>query len=1152
MKKKLIEGISLDREKVRKIWMTMRLIVFLFFVSLIHVSASVYSQKTKLNIKLENASLQEVFRTIQQQSEFDFFYKNEQIPADARVSIQCKDEAIEAILTKVLNGTGLTYHLLDKDIVISTKVDARNENLMLQQKSVSGKVTDSSGAPLPGVSVVVKATTNGTITDGNGSYSISNVPENAVLQFSFVGMKAQEVTVGVKTAINVTLEDETIGIEEVVAIGYGTQKKETLSGAVASIKSKEILTTRSTSLVSNLQGKIPGVQIRQRSGEPGMFNSLVSIRGFGAPLVVIDGVARDGMSDFERLNPEDIESISILKDASAAIYGMNADNGVIIVITKSGAKGKTKFSYSAFTGVKEPTGMETTVDAYTYRVMRNEMEKNIGNAPAFSADVLEKWKTGTEPGYQNFDWLDLTLKNYATQQQHNFSLSGGTEKINFYSSFGYTEDNGLLKSNIQEYRKYNFRNTITAQINKDLTAKITVSGKYDNNKSPQGSYFWLFKPIMTSDRGYGPFTVNNPTHITRVPPENNNAYALMTEEISGYDKWSNIQYQSTVELTYKVPFVNGLSLGVLGAYDGNINDASNLQRGYYMYDYNTDAEFAPRLNTYANSNSIFSRRDLQLQATYKNTFNKVHNIGATFVYEMRDTKNNYLFAKRQYDDVYTHDIIDQGSLTNAVNAGNRSTSAFLSYLGRFNYDYKSKYLLEVAFRYDGSYRYAPEKRWAFFPSISGGWRISEESFIKDNFPAISNLKLRGSYGKMGFDQGNPFEYYAGYRFGGIDRGYVFNNGVLTMGMYPPGVINDNLTWGTSRTQNVGLDIDAWKGKIGASFDVFQKNRDGLLGNRVQSVPNTFGASFPQENINSDLVRGVELVVSHKNTINGFTYGVSLNATYSRRYLVHTERAPYVSTWEAWKDPWGSERYQGREWGYDINGRYTSMQEYETAPLLGGGSGNSRMLPGSFKVVDVNGDGVINGNDQLPMFWAGQYQGYAGNPPLQFGANLNASWKNFDFNMLLQGSALFTIFTKVDDIWGYGRYPVLLDKFLDRWHTEDPTANPYNPATKWVEGRYPALRSNYSGTTDNLSTSEWRHDAKYLRIKSLEIGYTLPKSLTSRMKAESLRIYMNGFNLHTFTSKNLKNLDPEREEGDYAADLTYPLMRSFNLGINVNF
>lgn len=1133
----------------------MKLTVFFILFSVMGMWASeTYSQTTRLSLNMAEASLEQVLKKIEDQSEFRFFYSGK-IDVDQKVSATYDKKQIREILDEVLEGTGIRFEVMGRQIILTPGVLNTTSEETQQQRRVTGTVNGVSGEPLPGVTIVVKGTVQGTITDANGNFSMSDVPSGAVLVVTFVGMKSQEIPVGNQQVINVILEEETIGIEEVVAVGYGTQKKETLSGAIASIRSKEILTTKTTSLASNLQGKIPGVQIRQQTGEPGAFNSLVSIRGFGSPLVVIDGVARDGMSDFERLNPEDVESISILKDASAAIYGMNADNGVIIVTTKKGEKGKTKFNYSAFYGVKQATGLETTVDAYTYRVMKNEMEKNIGNPIMFSDDVLAKWKAGTEPGYQSYDWLDLTLKKFTNQQQHTLSLSGGTERISYYTSLAFTEDNGLLKSNIQQYRKYNFRNSLTAQLSKDLTAKITVAGKLDNNKSPQGSYFWAFKPMMTVDRGVGPFTINNPNHLTAPPPEQNNPVALTYEEYSGYDKWSNLQYQSTIELTYNAPFIKGLSVGILGAYDGNINNSSNLALGWYRYDYMTDALLGTgqnRLTTYQNSISYFTRMVFQAQVTYKNTFNKVHNIGATLVNEAKAIENHYLLGKRQFDDVYTHDIIDQGSQTNQLTQGNRSYQRYLAYLGRFNYDFKGKYLFEAAFRYDGSYRYIPTRRWAFFPSLSAGWRASEETFIKENLPAISNLKLRGSYGWMGADQGNAFEYIAGYKMSAIDGGYVFNDNTLTLGMVPIGITNDNLTWIKTRTANIGADLELWKGKLGVTMDVFQKNRDGLLGTRVQSVPNTFGSSFPQENINSDLVRGIELVLSHKGQINEVNYGVSVNATYSRKYLVYTERAPYASTMEKWKDAWGSERYLGREWIYEYDGIYTNLTEYETAPLLGGSSGNSRMLPGSTKVTDVNGDGIINGNDQLPNAWAGQYQGYAGNPPLQFGANLNASWKSFDVNMLLQGASLFTIFTKVDDVWGYGRYPVLLEKYLDRWKTEDPNANPYDPATKWVEGRFPALRTNVSGTTDGLTTDQWRHDATYLRIKSLEIGYTLPKTVNDLLKTENIRIYLNGFNLFTFTKQDLKNIDPEKEEGAYTADLTYPLMRSFNFGINVNF
>lgn len=1020
-----------------------------------------------------------------------------------------------------------------------------------QTKSVRGIVVDTSGEPLIGVNVLEVGTTNGTVTGFDGDFVLT-VNENAKLNITYVGFKPVELSVANKTDFKVTLETDTELLDEVVVVGYGVQKKETLTGSVAQIKSEDILTTKSTSLASSLQGKVPGIQIRQQTAEPGSYNSLVSIRGFGSPLVVIDGVARDGMSDFERLSPDDVESISVLKDASAAIYGMNADNGVIIVTTKKGKEGKTKFTYNGFFGIKSPTSMRESVDAYTYRYMKNEMDRNTGVNPSFSDEELAKWQAGTEPGYQDHDWLDLMLKNVTTQQQHSVSASGGSEKMKYYISLGYMEDNGLLKSNIQQYKKYNARVNMTAQLTKNLTADFTFSGKYDNNTSPRIGYIWLFKPIITADRGIGPTTLANSEHYSNLPHSSNNPMAMMYEDVDGYQKWNNTQYQTTLSLTYNFPWVKGLQAKVLGAYDGNVNVSSVLQKGYYLYDYKTDASAVnPVLSNYSTTQTLYARKDFQAQLNYNNSFGD-HTVGATMVWEAKKINQDIISGKRQYDEIYTNDILDQGSLTNLTNGGKRVEEAFLSLLGRFNYDYKSKYLLEFAFRYDGSYKYAPGKRWAFFPSLSAGWRLSEEKFIKDNFSSISNLKLRASYGWMGADAGNPFQFYSGYTLSGVDGGYVFNDGLLTSGLVAPGVINNNLSWIKTRTANIGLDLDLWNGLLSTSIDIFQKNRDGLLAYRNASVPNTFGASFPQENLNSDLVRGIELVVSHRNKINDFSYGISANMVYSRKKLLHTERAPYRSSMEAWKDAWGSDRYQGREWGYEYDGQYTDITEYQTAPLLGGTSGNSKCLPGSYKIIDANGDGVINGNDQLPIFWAGQYQGYATNPPLQYGLTLDGAWKGFDLNVLLQGSALFTVFTKVDDVWGYGRNPTLWEKYMDRWHTADPKADPYDPNTEWIAGKWPALRTNTSGTTDNLVTDMWRLNASYLRIKSVELGYTLPKSFTSKWGIEGIRVYVNAFNLFTFCGEDVKDMDPEREEGAYAADLTYPLMRSFNFGLNINF
>ncbi len=889
------------------------------------------------------------------------------------------------------------------DIKIEKDSDEKNQESTPQQKSVSGNVTDVSGAAMPGVSVIVKGTNNGTITGTDGNFTLTNVPDNATLQFTFIGYKMLEVSVGQNIVINVVLEEEKFGLDEVVVVGYGAKPKETLTGAITQIRYPELLTTKSNNLVSNLQGKISGLHIRKQTGEPGKFTSMMSIRGFGTPLIVIDGVARDGVAELERLNPEDIETISVLKDATSAIYGINADNGVVIVTTKKGSQGDAKISYSGYFSLASPTILQRTVDAYTSMLLRNEMAANSkAPLPFADPDLLEKYRLGTEPGYQDYDWVSNMMNDVVLEQQHNISVRGGSEKVSYYSSFNWSDNNGILSSGIQNYKKYNFRTNLSVKLNDNLVSNINVSGRYDKNNGPQGTFFWLLKPIMTVDRRYSPHSIANPEHLTLIPG-NSNPFALMTENVSGYDRWEDTQYQTSVDLVYTVPFVEGLKLKVMGAYDGNVRNASHLSKVYTLYDYYTDDPTLPTGNsTYSNSASLFNRTDFQAQALYDNTFSENHRLTATLVYEMKSTTLNYLAAQRQYDELYTNDILDQADLTNLSNGGNRAETAFMSLLGRFNYDYKSKYLLELAFRRDGSYRYAPAKRWGLFPAVSAGWRISEESFMKNKFDAITNLKIRGSYGIIGADPENspPFQYVGGYTVGDVDRGYVFNDGVLTKAMISPGVINDNLTWIKSKTADIGIDIDLWKGKLSMSADVFQKDRTGLLGYRIVSIPNTFGGTFPQENLNSDRVKGYDFMISHKNHVNKFFYGISANITYARTQKIYTERGQYGSTWEMWHDMNANGRLQGAQWGFEYDGVYTSIEDYQTAPLYNGywapNAGNSLNLPGTLKIIDTNGDGKINDLYQLQIFWSGRI-----NAPLQYGMNFSASWNGFDFNALLQ-------------------------------------------------------------------------------------------------------------------------------------------------------
>ena len=527
MKKKLIGGISLDREKVRKILMIMRLIVLLFFASLIHVSASVYSQKTKLNIRVENASLQQVFKVLQEQSEFDFFYKNEQIPAEARVSIQYQNESIEVILDKILTGTGLTYHVLDKDIVISNKGAAKSDMNLQQQKSVSGKVADSSGGVLPGVSVVVKGTTNGTITDGNGNYSLHNVPENAVLQFSFVGMKGQEVVVGSKTMLNIIMEEETVGVEEVVVVGYGTQKKVNLTGSVSSV-SADVLEARPVQNVGQaLQGIVPGLNFNT-AGLGGELNQNLSfnIRGAGtigagsnsSPLVLIDGME----GNLNALNPQDIESISVLKDAAAAsIYGSRAPFGVILITTKSGKSGKTTVNYNNNFRWTAPMGLPKMMDSYTFALYWNEAAANSGEAAKFSQEAVDrilKYQNGeidystvpdaaTGTTWQmytgsnaNTDWFKEHYKSSAYAKEHSISMNGGNEAVNYYLSGNYLDQDGLSRYSGDNFQRYSFTAKFNAQVGKYVKFKYNSKFIREDYQEATHQTDLFFPPLAYSTR----------------------------------------------------------------------------------------------------------------------------------------------------------------------------------------------------------------------------------------------------------------------------------------------------------------------------------------------------------------------------------------------------------------------------------------------------------------------------------------------------------------------------------------------------------------------------------------------------------------------------------------------------------------------------
>lgn len=1002
--------------------------------------------------------------------------------------------------------------------------------------AVSGMVTDTGGAPLPGVAVTVKGTMDGTVTDIDGKWSMT-ASEGDVLSFECLGFGRAERRLGKETVVNIVLKEDATQLDEVVVVGFGQQKRATLTGAISSIRPDDILTTKSSSLAVSMAGKVPGLQIKQQNGMPGTYSTDVNVRGLGSPLYVIDGVIRDGVREFQMLSPEDIESVSVLKDASAAIFGMNSGNGVIIVKTRTGSASRLKVTYDGMVGITQPSTRLKAMNVYQYEELVNEASINVGNGPAYSIEELAR-----RQAVPTVDWYDAVFRRNAFQHKHNITLTGGTERISTYIGAGYSYEDGILRSGDINYDKYSLRSNTRASLTDNFTVNVNLSAWTDRRTQPgtDGNAFMYLMKHVYNIRPYEPVYANgNHNYYNKPTPSNENPVAASYSDNYGKTDWRNINFQSTVELSWKLPWIKGLELKGLIAYDRSQSSTDMLQKSIKLYNWSeADGYAASTLwqPFVSESKTDNDRLDLQAQILYQREFRGGHNLSATAAFEAKKETWRYLYGKRIYD-FYTTDNIDMAPSTGQTTGGNNGERRYLSWVGKVNYDFRSRYLIELACRYDGSYRYNPENRWDFFPVVSGGWRISEERFVKDNAEWIDNLKIRASYGKTGQDGGDPFQYMSGYVQSG---GYVLEDDVYTNGWTSTGLINPNLSWYTSRTLDIGLDFSVFNGLAALEFDVYRRNRKGLIGTRLQALPNTFGASLPQENLNRDRTDGVELVLSHSYSAGDFSWKVSANANLARTKTTYEERAAYRSSWDRYRN--GSVgRWQGINWLYNVIGRYESFGQISNAPINSTQAGNSFLLPGDYIYEDWNGDGIIDDKDRQPLRWEGS-------PKLYYGLNIGFWWKSLDVTVLFQGSALSSV--KYGEVLGQvltfnGNSPSF---YYDRWHRADP----YDENSEWIAGYWPSTRqgttNTYSQTDENTFT---RRSSAYLRLKTVEIGYTLDAEWLKKAKISNVRFYANGFNLLVFCDDYLKYFDPEiSDNGGYGYQ--YPLTRSFNLGLNITF
>lgn len=999
--------------------------------------------------------------------------------------------------------------------------------------TVNGVVVDASGEPVIGASVQLKGAAGvGTITDLDGKFTLS-VPTNGVLQISYIGYKTTEVRVNGQAGLKVTLQEDTETLDEVVVVGYGIQKKASVTGSVAAISSDKLMEVKAPSVTNMLAGRLPGLRAVQRSGSPGDDGASVDIRGYGSMLVIVDGIERD----YTQLDPNDIESISILKDAAAAVYGFKGSNGVLLVTTKKGTEQKVKIEYSGYVGFQKVTRYPEMMNAYEYASLYNEAIHNANpwrGASAYSQEQLEAYRNGTA----GTDWWSETMRSTAPQTSHNLSLTGGTEKVKYYMSIGYMDQGGIIRSGDWNYQRYNVRSNLSVEVAKGLNVELRLSGRFDNRKKPYNGDN-LFRSAQMAIPTYSMYANDNPDYWGAVGDMANPVHVSNSDD-SGYEDRLRREFNSSLAITWQLPWVKGLMAKALVAYDYTNKEWKTWRKDLseYTYDYANEEYIEKVVNTAHLESKLenYDKPTYQFSMNYNNTFAKKHNIGAMLVWEMYNDKKNWVTGTRDFAIGLIPDL-DYGDKTNQEASGKTQETAHAGLVGRLNYDFSNRYLVEFNFRYDGTYKFRADNRWGFFPGVSLGWRVSEEAFFKKLLPDMDNLKIRASYAKVG-DEGDfdAFQYLDGYESHGS---YIMGSNGVTSGMTTVGMANPWLTWYESKIMNIGFEASYHRGLISVEFDWFRRNRSGLPATRVGSLPTIFGESMPQENLNSDINTGFEIVVGHKNRIGNFNYNVSANFSTTRIKYDYVERAASTNMYDDWRNNTNG-RYKDIRWGKKVIGQFTSFEEILNSPVQDK-DGNRSLMPGDLKFEDYNGDGIIDDNDTQPL-------GHGATPRMYYGLNMSGEYKGFDLTVFFQGAAGHDIYVSGD----------ILDPFIqqglgnglaimtDRWHREDPT----DPYSKWIPGYMPAVR--VAGVADNRSSNSWSlHNANYLRLKTLELGYTLPKALTKKAAIDRVRFYINCNNLLTFTKRDglMKNVDPESNSSGMRY---YPQMKTYNFGVNVTF
>jgi TonB-dependent starch-binding outer membrane protein SusC len=1103
--------------KLRK----MKLTAILSFLVLVSFGNS-YSQ-VKLSLSFEKTGIREVITTLEEKTNYIFLYKDEIFDFSKTITADFKDASFEEVLQSFCDQTNVDFEVRERQIILKEKPAPVLRAVELQQpqrRDITGTVRDNRGQPLPGVAVVVKGTTIGAVTSNNGDFQLSIPADAQILEFSFVGMKKQEVSATNRTMFEIVLEDETFGVDEVIVVGYGTQTLATTTGSIVTIRGDDLKKAPVINFSNVFYGKMPGLVAYSRSGEPGNDATTLRIRGANtlgnnSPLIVVDGIAG---RDLQRLNPEDVESVTVLKDASAAIYGAQAANGVILITTKRGGESPMKVTITHNEGFGMPTVIPKMANSESYALMINEIDISEGKTPRFSATDIQAYKDGSDPWrYPDTDWFGETFKPAASQRITNATIKGGTDKLQYFVSLGYNFQDAIYKNSATNYSQGTIRSNFDAKLSNHIRFSLDLSGRQTTQNYPTRSASNIFAFLM---RGKPHLHAFWPNGLNGPDIEYGDNPVVITTDQTGYNRQLRYVFENTMKLDIDIPWIKGLRVTGNFSMDNGLHNIKLWQTPWYLYtwdgrsyDANNEPDLVRGQKGYLTPQlrqefTDSKRITLNALVNYKTNIQDRHNINLMVGSERITGESMNFWAFRRYFDSEAIDQLFAGGDAEKNNSGSASQHARLNYFGRFNYDYQGKYLFEFVWRYDGSYIFPAEGRYGFFPGVSLGYRISEENFWKNNLAFINYFKLRTSWGQTGNDRIEPYQYLTsfGFRTETVIFGGSTENKILRELRTP----NPSVTWEVANQFNVGFDGIMFGDKVSFSADYFYNLRTNILWWRDASVPATSGISLPRENIGKVSNQGVEFALGYKNRLQSLFYEINLTGGTNKNRI------------EFWDETPGVPDYQ-KSTGHPMNsilvykaiGIFQNQEEINNYPSWAGAR------PGDIIFEDVNDDKVINGLDRVREYRTDL-------PTFTGGLSFNLSYKNLYSSMFFQAST-GAIRNNYYEMQGeVGNF--LVRDVEARWTQENPSTT------------NPRIWNRYSQYWRNHLNTYWLQNSDYLRLKNIEIGYNIP---IKTFGLEKMTVYFSGQNLLTFSS--IKDFDPET-----TSSTAYPLNKVYNLGLSITF